>query len=181
MWLNCDIRSLIGVCSEMRQPFENLVTATQHDLNRFGQDITERCGRGQTAICGDRYGTKGGPRRHSSPSRAEKLHKSPRSGSYPYRNLWDTADSQPVTCRQINVEASASMIRWINAGLMLGHRRRQWTNIRPALIQRLCLLVRSTRTTQTSATRWANVGWTLGQRRRRLSDVKPILAQRLYI
>ena len=35
----------------------------------------------------------------------------------------------------------ANTIRWTNVGLMLGHRRRRWPNIKPAVVDVSCLLV----------------------------------------
>ena len=94
----------------MRQPFENLVTATQHDLNRLGQDITERCGRGQTAICGDRYGTE--VRADILPCQVLKnFTNRPGRDRIPSVTSEIRLTRQPVTCRQINVEATATTRR----------------------------------------------------------------------
>ena len=37
-------------------------------------------------------------------------------------------------------DSPETMRQWPNAGTMLGHRRRRWTNIVPALSERLCFL-----------------------------------------
>ena len=78
--------------------------------------------------------------------------------------------------------------RWTHADLMLGQRRRRWTNIKLALVQRLvcagCSLVRSGCGISLEsiditgyARRWRSVGLVLAQRRGRWTNTKPTLGQ----
>ena len=98
--------AIIVVCSEMRQPFENLVTATQQDLNRLGQDITEP-DRWQSA----EIDTAPKEVRADILPCPELKNFTNRPGRIPSVTCEIRLTRQPVTCRQINVEASASTRR----------------------------------------------------------------------
>ena len=63
-----------------------------------------------------------------------------------------------------------------NVGLLLGHRRRLWTNIKPTLAQHLVLAgMLAFLIPPADTKRWTNVGLMLDQRHKRWANIKAIL------
>ena len=111
------------------------------------------------------------------------------------------------TCTGHSDSDPANTRRWTSGGLMLGHRLRRWTNIKPPLVQRLvfawvfnlqqdsrsktksstCLLFKwALRPTAfwlyradcpANAVLWTNDGLMLAKRRRRWASINPLLVQ----